>query len=114
MVNFDRLHGVALVVPAVNYWWSSLPADLSKSMFKKLDIGDQMAFWVAHNLPFLFNAWMKQKLFKSSPTITGQGSRETSKSDHEVIKEMQSSTKQTDAVCFFPFPFSSLLLKEIG
>jgi hypothetical protein len=102
MINFDRLHGVALVVPAVNYWWSSLPAAISKLMFKKLDIGDQMAFWVAHNLPFLFNSWMKQKLFKSSPNITGQGSTETlSKSDLEVIKQIQSSAKWTDEVCLF-------------
>lgn len=109
MVNFDRLLGVALVVPAVNYWWPSLPADLSKSVFKKLDIGDQMAFWVAHNLPFLFYGWMKQKLIKPSPTITGEGSRETlSKSDLEVleiIEQKQRSIQQSDKVYIYIYIF---------
>ncbi|KAJ4789540.1 alpha/beta-Hydrolases superfamily protein [Rhynchospora pubera] len=83
-----RLLGVALVVPAVNYWWPSLPDHLAKSMLKKLDIGDRMAFWVAHNFPILFHVWMKQKIFKPSPTMTGQWSRETSsESDLEIMEQ---------------------------
>ncbi|KAJ3677958.1 hypothetical protein LUZ60_001761 [Juncus effusus] len=79
-----RLHGAALVVPVVNYWWKSLPKNLTKNVFNKLDKGDQKAFWVAHNLPFLLYGWMK--MFKSSPAIVGHRDILTD-DDFEVIKK---------------------------
>ncbi|KAJ4799373.1 alpha/beta-Hydrolases superfamily protein [Rhynchospora pubera] len=95
----QRLSGVVLLVPAVNYWWPSLPADVSESAFKKLSIMNQQSFWVAHNLPFLFCGWMKQNFFKTSPAITGIGVPETTcKPDLEIINQNQSPVNGTDAV----------------
>lgn len=31
-----RLAGAALVVPVINYWWPSFPAEVSRQAFKKL------------------------------------------------------------------------------
>jgi hypothetical protein len=45
-----RLAGVALVVPAVNYWWP-MPANVSSRAFEKLDARDRMTFWIAHHTP---------------------------------------------------------------
>nr|CAD1817873.1 unnamed protein product [Ananas comosus var. bracteatus] len=83
-----RLAGAALVVPAVNYWWRSLPANLSKHVFGKLFVEDQITFWIAHNAPFLLYGWMNQKWFKTSAIVAGSPKIFT-KQDMEVIKKRQ-------------------------
>jgi hypothetical protein len=106
--NIHRLSGLVLLVPAVNYWWPSLPTDISESAFKKLDLLYQSSFWVAHNLPFLFCGWMKQNLFGSSPIVPLQET--TPKPEHEIIEQQQRPIYGggSDAVCFSPF-FLNLL-----
>ncbi|XP_078182278.1 uncharacterized protein LOC144575897 [Carex rostrata] len=93
-----RLSGVVLLVPGVNYWWPSLPADLSESAFKKLDPLYQTSFWVAHNLPFLYCGWMKENLFGSSPIITESVIQETTSiPDLGIIEQKQRPALNSDA-----------------
>lgn len=111
---------MVLLVPAVNYWWPSLPADISESAFKKLELLYQTSFWVAHNLPFLFCGWMKQNLFGSSPTITESRVQETtSKPDLEITEQQQRPLYGgSDAVCFLlflsPFFFRKIIISSIS
>uniref|UniRef100_J3NBF5 Serine aminopeptidase S33 domain-containing protein n=1 Tax=Oryza brachyantha TaxID=4533 RepID=J3NBF5_ORYBR len=48
----NRLAGAALVVPIINYWWPSFPAELSRQAFKRLIVPEQRTFWIAYNIPF--------------------------------------------------------------
>ncbi|KAL4574613.1 hypothetical protein LXL04_021447 [Taraxacum kok-saghyz] len=48
-----RLAGATLIAPADNYWWPSLPANLSKQAFPELFVEDQWSLRVAHYLPSL-------------------------------------------------------------
>ncbi|GJN17099.1 hypothetical protein PR202_gb04139 [Eleusine coracana subsp. coracana] len=83
----QRLAGVALVVPAVNYWWP-LPADVSRSAFEKLDVRDRRTFWIAHHMPSLFYAWITQKWFAMSPIVKG-GRDAFTDWDWEVLTEFR-------------------------
>jgi hypothetical protein len=105
-----------LLVPGVNYWWPSLPADLSESAFKKLDLLYQMSFWVAHNIPFLFCGWMKQNLFGSSPIITESLFLETtSEPDFKIIKQHKIPVYDgSDTVRFFFFLISGIPYALLG
>ncbi|KAL4585914.1 hypothetical protein LXL04_010541 [Taraxacum kok-saghyz] len=64
-----RLAGATLIAPADNYWWPSLPANLSKQAFPELFVEDQWSLRVAHYLPSLTYRWNTQKLFPSSKAI---------------------------------------------
>ncbi|CAA6663726.1 unnamed protein product [Spirodela intermedia] len=66
-----RLAGVALVVPAINYWWPSLPAELSKAAYRRLDRSDQRTFWIARHAPWLLYGYLNQKLVTPSKLIAG-------------------------------------------
>lgn len=51
----DRLSGAGLVVPSVNYWWPSLPAETSRTI-RRLTAQDRRTFRIAHYAPpWLFN-----------------------------------------------------------
>lgn len=54
-----RLAGVALVVPAANCWWPSLPAEISGELFGPLRRKDKWTLRVAHHAPALLNWWVK-------------------------------------------------------
>ncbi|KAM0947486.1 putative hydrolase [Dioscorea sansibarensis] len=81
-----RLAGVALVVPAVNYWWPSLPENVTKEVYSKLLVQDQRTFWIAHHVPSLLYAWMNQKLFPSLACLEGNPNI-FSKQDKEIVKK---------------------------
>lgn len=53
-----RLAGAALVVPVINYWWPSFPAEVSRQAFKKLIVTEQRTLRIAHNAPYLLYLWM--------------------------------------------------------
>lgn len=91
-----RLAGVALVVPAVNYWWP-LPANVSASAYGKLDVGDRRTFWIAHHMPWLFYAWMTQKWFRISPAVAGHPEAFTAK-DWEILTEIQRKEQESGQV----------------
>ncbi|KAF5751612.1 Alpha/beta-Hydrolases superfamily protein isoform 1 [Tripterygium wilfordii] len=82
-----RLAGASLVVPFVHYWWSSLPASLSRQAFKKLLVQDQWSFRIAHHAPWLFYWWMTQKWFPSLSIKAGNMAI-FSPRDLEIIKKM--------------------------
>ncbi|XXG63022.1 hypothetical protein AAC387_Pa05g1295 [Persea americana] len=65
-----RLRAAALIAPAINYWWSGLPANLSSEAFKKQLAADQWAARVAHYAPWLVYWWNTQKWFPSSNVIS--------------------------------------------
>ncbi|KAL9672221.1 hypothetical protein QQ045_028471 [Rhodiola kirilowii] len=64
-----RLAGVTLMAPVVNYWWSGLPANLSKEAYYQQFTQDQWALRIAHYAPWLTYWWNTQKLFPTSSAI---------------------------------------------
>ncbi|XP_019224077.1 PREDICTED: uncharacterized protein LOC109205782 [Nicotiana attenuata] len=66
-----RLAGVALVGPAVNYWWTCYPSKLSKEALKMIIPQDKRTFQIAHYAPWLINWWMNQKWFHTSSYMEG-------------------------------------------
>ncbi|XP_038972478.1 uncharacterized protein LOC103717990 [Phoenix dactylifera] len=83
-----RLAGVALVAPAVNYWWPSFPANLSRMAYKKLFVQDQRTFWIAHHFPSLLYGWMSQKWLPTSAVIQGHPELFTPQ-DMEIMQKMK-------------------------
>lgn len=75
----DRLAGVALVVPTVNYRWPSLPESLTKPDYRKKLI--RWALRIASHAPGLLQWWVTQKWHPSDgdPTLFNQR-------DIEVLK----------------------------
>ncbi|CAK9145415.1 unnamed protein product [Ilex paraguariensis] len=63
----ERLAGVALVVPFVNYKWPSLPQRLIKDDYRK-NLALSM-LWFACHTPGLLRWWLTQKLFPSSSVL---------------------------------------------
>lgn len=82
-----RLAGAALVVPVINYWWPSFPAELSRQAFKKMVVPEQRTLWIAHNAPYLLYLWMTQKWLPSSAAAMHHPEI-FSKHDMEVIQKM--------------------------
>ncbi|XP_073158273.1 uncharacterized protein [Henckelia pumila] len=79
----NRLAGVALVVPHINYKWPSLPNDLTKDDYRK---GlSKWAVFVASHSPGLLHWWLTQKLFPSS-TVLDRNPKFFSNKDLEVLK----------------------------
>ncbi|KAL1352086.1 hypothetical protein HN51_016075 [Arachis hypogaea] len=65
----DRLAGAVLIAPAVNYWWSGLPANLSSEVFYQQKLQDQWTTRVAHYIPWLTYWWNSQRWFPASSLI---------------------------------------------
>lgn len=82
-----RLAGAALVVPVVNYWWPSLPSNLSKEAYKKQLLRGQCSLWVAHYIPQLLYWWMTQKWFPCSSLVEENPKIFTTK-DKAIIEKM--------------------------
>ncbi|XP_057806243.1 uncharacterized protein LOC131021167 [Salvia miltiorrhiza] len=79
----NRLAGVALVVPYINYKWPSLPNDLTRDDYRK---GlSRWAVFVASHAPRLLYWWLTQKLFPSS-TVLDRNPAFFSRKDLEVLK----------------------------
>lgn len=82
-----RLAGAAMVVPIINYWWPSFPAELSRQAFKRLIVPEQRTLWIAHNMPSLLYLWMTQKWLPSSAAAMHHPEI-FSKHDMEVLQHM--------------------------
>nr|GMD64641.1 probable lysophospholipase BODYGUARD 1 [Ipomoea batatas] len=63
----NRLAGVALVVPFINYKWQSLPDALIKDDYRKQLC--QWAIWVTRYTPGLLHWWLTQNLFPSATVL---------------------------------------------
>ncbi|KAG6417286.1 hypothetical protein SASPL_119440 [Salvia splendens] len=98
----NRLAGVALVVPYINYKWPSLPSDLTKDDYRK---GlSHWAVFVASHAPRLLYWWLTQKLFPSS-TVLDRNPAFFSRKDIEVLKitpgyQLLSQNKVRDRTVF--------------
>ncbi|XP_077235792.1 putative lysophospholipase BODYGUARD 2 [Tasmannia lanceolata] len=82
-----RLAGAALVVPVVNYWWPSFPANLSTVAYNMQLLQDQRTLRIAHHARPFFHFWMTQKWFPSSAAIQGHPDI-FSRQDKELIQRM--------------------------
>ncbi|XP_065856277.1 uncharacterized protein [Euphorbia lathyris] len=65
----DRLAGVTLLTPVINYWWPSFPTNLSTEAYNQMMVQDQWTFRVIHYAPWLLYWWNTQKWFPSSSVI---------------------------------------------
>ncbi|KAJ4971858.1 hypothetical protein NE237_004957 [Protea cynaroides] len=86
-----RLAGASLIVPVVNYWWPSLPANLSRTALREKAVPDQWIFRIAHYAPRLLYWWRSQKWLPPAPMFEG----------HPVIfsrKDKEILTKMPDAL----------------
>ncbi|XP_077234191.1 uncharacterized protein LOC143876365 [Tasmannia lanceolata] len=82
-----RLAGATLLVPVVNYFWPSFPANLSSQAYKLQFVQDQWGLRVAHYAPRLVYWWMTQKWFPSS-AILSRNPEVYSRQDKEIIKKV--------------------------
>ncbi|XP_010686024.2 uncharacterized protein LOC104900323 [Beta vulgaris subsp. vulgaris] len=83
----QRLAGISLVVPFVNYWWPGFPDHVSGKTFRRLPLQDQWTFRVARYASWLFYWWMTQKWFPSLSLLSGDPSV-FSRQDIEIMKNM--------------------------
>ncbi|KAL3752327.1 hypothetical protein ACJRO7_013044 [Eucalyptus globulus] len=63
----QRLEGVALVVPVVNYSWKSLPENLTRLDFRRKLI--QWTLWLANYTPELLYWWVTQEWLPSTTFV---------------------------------------------
>ena len=93
-LNTNRLAGAALVVPIINYWWPSFPANLTRQVYEKKLVQDQRTLWIAHHIPSLLYAWMTQKWLPTSAVIQ-RDPRIYSDLDKEILQKMEESSVVT-------------------
>lgn len=65
--TWNRLAGVALVVPVVNYRWPSFPDNLIKDDYRRKLV--QSALWFADYAPGLLQWWVSQKWLPSTSVM---------------------------------------------
>ncbi|XP_039031091.1 uncharacterized protein LOC120165702 [Hibiscus syriacus] len=65
-----KLVGATLIAPAVNYWWSGLPTNLSNQGFQQQLPQDQWVLRLAHYAPWLTYWWNTQKRFPGFSVLT--------------------------------------------
>ncbi|KAL5545868.1 hypothetical protein UlMin_005555 [Ulmus minor] len=92
-----RLAGAVLIAPVVNYWWTSLPANLTDNAFKQQFWNDQWALHVAHHAPWLTHWWNTQKLFPRSSVIA-QSPHILSSPDKELLNSSIRQSRKTYVV----------------
>ncbi|XP_074340063.1 uncharacterized protein LOC141677867 isoform X2 [Apium graveolens] len=90
----ERLAGVALLAPVVNYWWPGFPANLSTEAYYEQYLEDQWALRVSHYAPWLTYWWNTQKLFPSSSVASGRP--KFSRQDYEIFSKLALTGKQND------------------
>ncbi|XP_022958610.1 uncharacterized protein LOC111459783 isoform X1 [Cucurbita moschata] len=83
-----RLAGASLLAPAINYWWPSFPANLSKEGLSSQLPQDQWALRVAHHLPWLTYWWNTQKFFPQVSILAGRPEILSSQ-DIEIIRSRE-------------------------
>ncbi|XP_074360781.1 uncharacterized protein LOC141701035 [Apium graveolens] len=90
----ERLAGVALLAPVVNYWWPGFPANLSTKAYNELDLQDQWALRVSYYTPWLTYWWNTQKLFPGSSVASGRP--RISRQDYEILTKLAVAGKQNN------------------
>lgn len=95
----NRLSGVALLTPVVNYWWPGFPANLSQQAYNVQLVADQWAVRVAHYLPWLTHWWNTQKFFPISNVISHNPAI-FSNPDKEVVPKIISACREHQVTAF--------------
>ncbi|GLT48728.1 hypothetical protein SLA2020_223360 [Shorea laevis] len=80
----ERLAGVSLVVPVVNYRWRSLPEKLIKGDYRRTLV--QLFFWFAKHIPRLLQWWVTQD-WNSSMNVVERKPVFFSNRDTEALKK---------------------------
>ncbi|MCD7461401.1 hypothetical protein HAX54_046046 [Datura stramonium] len=81
----QRLEKVAMLAPAINYWWPGFPSNLTKEAFTQQRPWDQWALNVAHYAPWLVYWWNTQTWFPRLSIIDGESN--WSQKDLEIISK---------------------------
>ncbi|CAN0916766.1 hypothetical protein LINGRAHAP2_LOCUS29889 [Linum grandiflorum] len=63
----SKLEGAALIVPVVNYKWTSLPRSLIKDDYRRRLV--QLTYWFSYYAPGLLHWWVTQKWLPSSSVL---------------------------------------------
>lgn len=92
-----RLSGAGLIAPAINFWWSGLPANMSKQALSEQLVQDQWTFRVAHYVPWLTYWWNTQKWFPSSSLIA-HSTKVLSPADLKVLHKLEARRSYMDQV----------------
>lgn len=87
-----RLAGATLMAPVINYWWSGLPANLSKQAYSQQLPQDQWTLRVAHYAPWLTYWWNTQKWFPASSVIA-KSKKLLSHDDEALLSKRQHREK---------------------
>ncbi|KAH0920108.1 hypothetical protein HID58_027768 [Brassica napus] len=87
-----RLAGATLVAPVVNYWWKSLPLNVSTQGYSLQPKRDQWAVRVAHYAPWLIHWWNTQRWFPGSSVANRDGAS-FSQPDRDIVLKLGSSRK---------------------
>ncbi|KAL5545870.1 hypothetical protein UlMin_005557 [Ulmus minor] len=85
-----RLAGAVLIAPAINYWWTRFPANISNEGFNQQLWSDRWSLRVAHHAPWLTYWWNTQKLF-SSFKAAARSVDIFSSQDTEILKSLNAS-----------------------
>lgn len=98
--TLNRLAGVTLLAPVVNYWWPGFPTNLSTDAFYKQLPSDQWALRIAHYVPWLTHWWNTQKWFPGS-SVAAQKPYISSRQDKELLPKIIEG--KTNEVTFSPY-----------
>lgn len=94
-----RLAGAALLAPVVNYWWSGLPANLTKEVYYNFQpLQDQWALRVSHYAPWLTYWWNTQKWFPVL-SVLAINPNVLSRHDRELIPIIASGVEHSVRSC---------------
>ncbi|MCD7450021.1 hypothetical protein HAX54_003077 [Datura stramonium] len=88
----ERLEKVAMLTPAINYWWPGFPSNLTKEAFSQHLPWDQWAFGVAHHAPWLVYWWNTQTWFPRLSVIHGESN--WSQQDLEILSKIDEEQLQ--------------------
>jgi len=86
----ERIAGIALSAPLVNYWWSGVPPHEANAAWNTQIVGDKMSLLVAHYMPSLLYWYMTQSWFPTSSLAPQTGFGAFSQMDIDILKRLTS------------------------
>ncbi|XP_022731620.1 uncharacterized protein LOC111286092 isoform X2 [Durio zibethinus] len=82
----ERLAGVAMVVPVINYRWPSFPVSLTREDYRRSLV--KLLYWIAKHTPRLLQWWVTQKWFPS-PSVMEKKPGFFNKRDIEALMKTE-------------------------
>ncbi|KAL0913116.1 hypothetical protein M5K25_016549 [Dendrobium thyrsiflorum] len=67
----ERLAGVALLTPVINYRWPGFPKNLFQEAYKQQHVGDQWTLRISYYAPWLLYWWMGKSWLPTSTVAKG-------------------------------------------